>query len=884
MARRMNSRVLILASFILSSAAPALLLSGVSRAQEGQYLVVSDGTAKYSYVEEAGWQAPGFNDSIWAFVVAPSQGLCPPYSVWEGEPNPVWGTDPQEYQTIFVRKSFTVAADAKADIWAEADDDYDLYVNGELVGGNHDGWSGGDFYTGVQLQAGTNVLAMTVTDVAGDCQSVLFAVYRPCECVDNDGDGYGDPPCVNCTHGEWDCDDTNPNRNPGLPEGPFGDPSCSDSVDNDCDWYTDTEDSACCECMDDDNDGYGNPACENCVYGERDCDDTDGGVHPGVPEDCANGIDDDCNGRTDEEDEGCPCVDDDGDGYGVFCNPNCTYFSYSCYYGYAWWVLDCDDADPQVNPDAWEGPYGDPTCSDGVDNDCDGKVDAEDSACCECLDMDGDGYGDPACGNCTYSERDCNDGGGLVHPGAPEDCTNGVDDDCDGSIDGEDSDCPILAVTDSSVAENSTTVSIVLEASGRTYEYLGTTDLSSKAWVIFDEDTGYLQIPDILLRAGTFDFSYTVGFLTLTGTVEALEAEPSYYYGFWPTYVDPSDGSFSTYLDSWVTFVVSAYLGDITIAEDERLVGYPVGTLEVSGTFIARGDSDADGLNEYEATLHVPVSSSMSLGEIPPLGEVSATVSADVDLGFVAEVVSPDPYEEDDFPFDGNPLVPGEVQRHNLYPDGDVDWLEVSALEGRDYTVETFYLVGSWADTVLEVYDDTGSLVAVGDDVDPYDGRYDSRVTWSAAYAGSYYVKARGYSGSSGSFDDQGGGPAFCSYDISFACSDLDEDGYGDPGCILCTYAEADCDDTNPGVHPKASEGPPWSRSCNDGVDNDCNGMTDGEDSGCQYAGVANAEASSYGEPSLTASGSVNSLTLLVIPVCALLLLGLARRKDRDHV
>lgn len=38
---------------------------------------------------------------------------------------------------------------------------------------------------------------------------------------------------------------------------------------------------------------------------------------------------------------------------------------------------DCDDVDTAVNPGANEGPYGDPTCGDGIDNDCDGIVDTD---------------------------------------------------------------------------------------------------------------------------------------------------------------------------------------------------------------------------------------------------------------------------------------------------------------------------------------------------------------------------------------------------------------------------------------------------------------------------------------------------------------------------
>jgi len=36
---------------------------------------------------------------------------------------------------------------------------------------------------------------------------------------------------------------------------------------------------------------------------------------------------------------------------------------------------DCLDSNPSVNPGAQEGPPGDPTCTDGLDNDCDGLTD-----------------------------------------------------------------------------------------------------------------------------------------------------------------------------------------------------------------------------------------------------------------------------------------------------------------------------------------------------------------------------------------------------------------------------------------------------------------------------------------------------------------------------
>ncbi len=56
-----------------------------------------------------------------------------------------------------------------------------------------------------------------------------------------------------------------------------------------------------------------------------------------------------------------------------------------------------------------------------------------------CIDLDGDGYGDPASESCTF--WDCDDSDPAVNPGAFEICDNGLDEDCDGLMDGEDPSC-----------------------------------------------------------------------------------------------------------------------------------------------------------------------------------------------------------------------------------------------------------------------------------------------------------------------------------------------------------------------------------------------------------------------------------------------------------
>ena len=55
-------------------------------------------------------------------------------------------------------------------------------------------------------------------------------------------------------------------------------------------------------------------------------------------------------------------------------------------------------------------------------------------AVAECIDTDGDGYGNPASVDCPFPALDCNDGSLSAFPGAVESC-DGFDNDCDGQSD-----------------------------------------------------------------------------------------------------------------------------------------------------------------------------------------------------------------------------------------------------------------------------------------------------------------------------------------------------------------------------------------------------------------------------------------------------------------
>ena len=173
--------------------------------------------------------------------------------------------------------------------------------------------------------------------------------------VDVDGDGFS---------AAEDCDDNDASVFPGATE-------VCDGVDNNCEngvdegvastWYTD-----------EDGDGFGNPydsseACDQpagAVPSGTDCDDADPDVYPSAPEVC-NGLDDNCDGQSDEGLSSRWYPDDDTDGFGDtergedLCDTPL---------GWVQVAGDCDDGDMSVFPGAAE------VC-DEVDQDCDGAVD-----------------------------------------------------------------------------------------------------------------------------------------------------------------------------------------------------------------------------------------------------------------------------------------------------------------------------------------------------------------------------------------------------------------------------------------------------------------------------------------------------------------------------
>ncbi len=160
---------------------------------------------------------------------------------------------------------------------------------------------------------------------------------------------------------------------------------------------------------------------------------------------CGDGIDNDCDGETDEVLTSCS-ADKDGDGYEDGVYPMWSVTACSCinkqgHSSYEDEKLiqpgDCDGDNPDVHPGVAE------ICDDGIDNDCDGQAD-----CGSCSYGTEKWCGDTSIGACSVVKQECvyTSSGTqwtacqAVFP-KNEVCTNFQDDDCDGLLPEDDSDC-----------------------------------------------------------------------------------------------------------------------------------------------------------------------------------------------------------------------------------------------------------------------------------------------------------------------------------------------------------------------------------------------------------------------------------------------------------
>ena len=348
-------------------------------------------------------------------------------------------------------------------------DDIDNDCDGEIDDGLGAWWyldSDEDGYGDVGTAQQTCTTLEGYVTLGGDCNDQDNAIFpgalEECDGVDNncngeldetgslvwyyddDGDGYGDLnittlSCVqpvDYVDNSLDCDDLDPMQNPdALEVCDWEDNNCNGILDDNAVdgtiWYVDA-----------DSDGYGSgtSTTTSCTQpigyaaNTNDCDDSRFESSPSALEFC-NGIDDDCDGQIDEEDAVDFQVfytDADGDGYGDPFSPvqGCTQPI-----GAVSNAQDCNDNDASVYPYATE------VCN-GVDDNCNQAIDenAEDQNI-YFLDADSDGVGGTtfqlACeqpGGYVSGTGDCDDSNATVKPNMTEVC-NGVDDNCNGSVD-----------------------------------------------------------------------------------------------------------------------------------------------------------------------------------------------------------------------------------------------------------------------------------------------------------------------------------------------------------------------------------------------------------------------------------------------------------------
>ena len=282
--------------------------------------------------------------------------------------------------------------------------------------------------------AGVEDAAVVRTDGAAGC----VARGETCNAIDDDCDGTVDevpaetcgtdvtlgvcePGAYLCVAGVRSCEGA------VLPAAE----ACSTGLDEDCDGAIDED----CGCTPGETSACGISDRGECRFGTRAC--ADGGtfgeclgaIEPSA-ESC-NGLDDDCDGETDEALRQPFYRDADGDGFGSLatvvaaCSPP---------EGFVADARDCNDTCRECYPGREEA-------CDALDNDCDGVVD-DGLVQTVWRDADGDGFGDrtmalEACdvpGGYTRGDADCNDSDANVRPNAFEAC-NARDDNCDGTVD-----------------------------------------------------------------------------------------------------------------------------------------------------------------------------------------------------------------------------------------------------------------------------------------------------------------------------------------------------------------------------------------------------------------------------------------------------------------
>jgi MYXO-CTERM domain-containing protein len=540
-----------------------------------------------------------------------------------------------------------------------------------------------------------------------------------------------------------------------------------------------------------------------------DCDDTDASIYPGATEYC-DGVDNNCDGTIDEDtaiDALTWYADADNDGYG-----DASTTDIECYQptGYVADNTDCNDSNNTTYPNA-------PEYCDGVDNDCDGTIDEDTAvdAVTWYADTDSDGYGDASttdieCYQPTgyvADNTDCDDSNTTTYPTAPEYC-DGVDNDCDGTID---EDTAVDAVTwyadtDSDGYGNAAVMDV--ECYQPTGYVADNTDCDDSNTTTYPTAPEYCDGVDNDCD-GTVDEDTAVDALT------------------WYADTD-SDGYGDASTTDIECYQPTGYVADDTDCDDTDADTYPGADEWCDGH-----DDDCDGITDEDDSMDSITWYVDADGD----GEGDPTISADSCYGATGYVENSTDCDDTDAALntsdaDGD----GFTSCDSDCNDGDAT-INIDASEiwydGVDQNCD------GWSD-----YDQDGDgfdyMEYGGDDCDDlnpdinvdaaeiwYDGNdqdCDGLSDYDADYDGQESETYGGEDCDDADPDTYTGAPDTPYDGIINDCDNANDNDADGDGAISADYGGKDCDDANSDINPSAEE--IWY----DGVDQDCDGNDDDQD------------------------------------------------------